>query len=101
MRVDPRLRVFYLAAVAVGVFFVHNARIAAALAGAHAVAWLALGLGPRLLARQIFKLWGFATFIAVSYAMTSESPEIDRWVKLDLHVAKISGEPSAGSRSAE
>lgn len=85
MRVDPRLRVLYLAAVAVGVFFVKDARIAVGLAGAHVAAWLALGLGARALARQVLKLWGFTAFICVSYAITSEDPGVDRWI----HVWKV------------
>jgi hypothetical protein len=85
MRVDPRLRVLYLAAVAIGVFFVKDARIAAGIAGAHAVAWLALGLGARALARQVLKLWGFTAFICISYAITSEAPDVDRWI----HVWKV------------
>ncbi|MBN9167289.1 MAG: hypothetical protein J0I07_40550 [Myxococcales bacterium] len=40
--VDPRIRVLYLAAVAVGAFLVKDARIAGALLGVHAIAWLAL-----------------------------------------------------------
>ena len=82
MRVDPRLRVLYLAAVAVGVFFVKDARIACAIAAAHVVAWMFLGLGARTLARQLVKLWGFTAFICVSYALTAEDPAIDRWVHL-------------------
>jgi hypothetical protein len=85
VRVDSRLRVLYLVAVAVGAFFVHDARIAGALVGAHALAWLALGLGARALLRQIVKLWGFTLFILVSYGITSESDDIDRWI----HVWKI------------
>jgi hypothetical protein len=85
MRVDPRLRVLYLAAVAIGVFFVKDARIAAGIGAAHALAWLALGLGARALARQILKLWGFTAFICISYAITTEDPDVDRWI----HVWKV------------
>lgn len=87
--VDPRIRVLYLAAIAVGAFVVKDARIAAALVGVHALAWLALRLGPRALLRQVLKLWGFAAFVTASYALTSEDPEIDRWVHLDLGFARI------------
>jgi len=87
--VDPRLRVLYLAAVAVGAFFVHDARIAVALVVAHAIAWLVLRLGARLLLRQFVKLAGFSAFIIASYALTSEEPAIDHWVKLDLHFWKL------------
>jgi hypothetical protein len=50
----------------------------------HAIAWLALGLGPRRLVRQIAKLWGFAAFVVVSYALTEEDRSTDHWVKLDI-----------------
>jgi hypothetical protein len=87
---DPRLRVLYLVAIAVGALFVKDARIAAALAGAHAVAWLVFGLGARALVRQIVKLWGFTAFIIVSYGLTAEDPSVDRWVPIDLGVAHFS-----------
>lgn len=90
--VDPRLRVIYLAAVAVGAFLVKDARIAAALVLAHAAAWLALGLGLRPLTRQVLKLWGFAAFITASYAVTAEDPSVDRWVHLDLGFSIVGGD---------
>lgn len=81
---DPRWRVLYLAAVAVGVFFLRKPWMSAVLVGAECVLWLLVGLGARRLVRQITKLWGFALFILVSFALTSEDPETDRWVALHL-----------------
>src|SRR5260221_13137780 len=84
MSVDPRLRVLYLGAVAVGAFALKDWRMSAGLLGAHAIAWLLLGLGPRALARQIWKLWGFSLLIIGTYALTSEAADVDRWVAIDL-----------------
>ncbi len=91
--VDPRIRVLYLAAIAVGAFLVKDARVACGLAAVHAIAWLALGLGPRALARQVFKLWGFAAFVTASYALTSEAPGVDRWIHVDLGFARLPTQP--------
>jgi hypothetical protein len=82
--IDPRLRVVYLAAVAVGVFFLKRPWQSELLVAVQALLWLAVGLGPRRLLRQVIKLWGFALFISVSFALTSEDPETDRWVAVQL-----------------
>ncbi len=89
MRVDPRLRVLYLAAIAIGAFFVRDARVLGALFAAHVGMWLVLRLGARPLARQVSKLWGFAAFVTASYALTAEDPAVDRWVHLDVGFARI------------
>ncbi|MFO0676617.1 MAG: energy-coupling factor transporter transmembrane component T [Polyangiaceae bacterium] len=81
-RVDPRLRVVYLLVFACGVFVLRDPRVLGTLALSQAAAWMAVGLGGRRLARQVTKLWGFSTFVAVSYALTAEDPAIDRWVPL-------------------
>src|SRR4051794_6047157 len=88
-RVDPRLRVFYLAAIAVGVFFFHQLWQVAIVGGIQVVLWLALGLGPKRLLRQVSKLWGFALFITASYALTAEDPAIDRWIRVSVWRAEI------------
>lgn len=88
--IDPRLRVLYLATIAVGALLLKDLRVLAALAGAHAIAWLALGEGARALARQLVKLAGFAAFIIASYAITKEDPDVDRWVKLDVGITALS-----------
>jgi hypothetical protein len=87
--VDPRLRVLYLVGVAIGAFFVKDARITGALACAHVALWLVLRLGARALVRQVLKLWGFAAFVVASYALTSEDASVDRWAHVDLGVTKI------------
>ena len=79
---DPRWRVLYLVTVAVGVFALRHPWQTALLVAVQAALWLAVGLGPRRLLRQIMKLWGFALFIVVSFALTSEDPAIDRWITL-------------------
>ena len=85
VRVDPRARVVYLVAIAIGVFLVRAPLLVAALAASQALAWLAVGLGWRRLARQFKKLLGFALFIVGSYALTAEDPATDRWVRVHLH----------------
>lgn len=81
---DPRLRVVYLIAVAVGVFFLRAPWQLGALAASQAVLWLVLKLGVRRLVRQVTKLWGFAAFIVASYALTADDPATDRWVPVHL-----------------
>jgi hypothetical protein len=81
--IDPRLRVLYLLAVAVGVFFLPGGWVAGALA-LHVALWFVVRLPPRRLLRQIVKLWGFAAFIVASYALVADDPRTDRWVPVDL-----------------
>src|SRR5262249_6723898 len=82
LSVDPRLRVLYVLGVAVGVFLVRAPAALAALLALQVALWLAAGLPPRRLVRQITKLWGFTLFVLASYALTSESPEVDRWIAI-------------------
>ena len=86
LKIDPRLRVLYLASIALGVFLLKSPWLVAALIGAQAVLWLVVRLGARRLLRQVFKLWGFALFVVASYALTSEDPAVDVWIK--LHVVR-------------
>ena len=83
-RVDPRLRVLYLLSVACGVFAFHRLPVVAAITAAQCVLWLAVGLGPRRLVRQLTKLWLFTIFIVASYALTSVDRGTDRWLHLHL-----------------
>jgi hypothetical protein len=91
VRIDPRLRVAYLVAIAVGVFLLRRLGPLAALFGVQCVLWLVVGLPASKLARQMGKLWGFAAFILASFALTSEEPELDRWIRPEVlpgvHVA--------------
>ena len=81
VKVDPRLRVLYVIAVAVGIFLVKPLWGVAALLGAQCVLWLVVGLPPRRLARQIFKLWGFALLLVASYLLTgSDDGEPVKWI---------------------
>ena len=85
-RIDPRLRVLYLLAVAIGVFFIKPLWGVAIAAVAQCAVWLAVGLPPRKLARNIFKIWPFAAFIIASYALAFEDAEGgDRWVKIAIY----------------
>jgi hypothetical protein len=82
--VDPRLRALYLAAVAVGVFFLPDWQWCAAAAGLQVVLWLALQLGVGALVRQLRKLVLLLGVIWLAYAFLGEDPERDRWVTVTL-----------------
>ena len=81
---DPRLRVLYLAAIAVGIFFLRGLVPITIVLAAQAGLWFVVGLPPRRLLRQVMKLWGFAAFIIASYALTREDPLVDRWVHFEV-----------------
>lgn len=87
---DPRWRVAYLLAVAVGVFLVPALWMSAAALAVQAVLWLAVGLGARELPRQLGKLWGFALLVLVSYALSSTEDGRDRWIQLELAGRQLS-----------
>src|SRR5690242_17863154 len=87
---DPRLRVLYLVGVAVGIFFLRSLGEVAIVLGVQAVLWFVVRLPPKKLIRNVLKLWGFVAFIIASYALTRESPEIDRWVHLTLWRSTLS-----------
>src|SRR5437868_14298786 len=78
--IDPRLRVLFLIAAAVGIFVLPRIWMAAAAAGLLSVAWLAVGLPPKRLVRQYYKLIPFGLFIVGSYALTKEDAGVDRWI---------------------
>ena len=78
--VDPRLRVLFLIAAAVGIFLLPRLWMAATAAGVLSAAWLAVGLPPKRLLRQYYKLVPFGLFIVGSYALTKEDAAVDRWV---------------------
>jgi hypothetical protein len=82
--IDPRLRALYLVGVAVGVFFLPDWKLCAAIAGAQVVAWLSLGLGVKGLLRQLRKLVLFLAVIAAAYALVGEDPARDRWIVLSI-----------------
>ncbi len=81
---DARLRVLYLLAVAVGVFFLKTPLLVGGVLAVHIGLWFAVGLPAWRLLRQCVKLWVFALLIVVSYALTGQDPLTDHWVTLDL-----------------
>ena len=87
LSIDPRLRVLYLATVAVGIVFLRAPLAIFAVVAAQLVLWPVVGLPARRLARHVLKLWGFALFLVVSYALTADDPATDRWI----HVALFGG----------
>ncbi|MGH7661289.1 MAG: hypothetical protein ACRENA_10305 [Vulcanimicrobiaceae bacterium] len=70
---DPRLRILYLLAVAVGVFFVHAPTAIVAVLLVQVALWFAVGLTPRAFLRQLVKFASFAGFLIVTYAITGWS----------------------------
>ena len=82
--VDPRLRVLFLVGTAVGIFFLPRLWMVGAALGAMIVLALAVGIPPKRVLRQIWKLWGLTAFLVASYALTRESPEVDRWVHVPI-----------------
>lgn len=85
-RIDPRLRVAFLLGAAVGVFFLRDFASLGIALGVLAVLWFAVGLAPRRLVRQIYKLWGIALFIAVSSAFFENDVDTDRWISIAPHL---------------
>ncbi len=69
MSVDPRLRVAFLIGAAVGVFFLRTPLQLGLALAALVIGWFACGLKARRLLRQLYKLWGLALFIGVSYLL--------------------------------
>ena len=86
LRVDSRWRVAYLLSVALGIFFLRAPWQVAIVVATQAALWIAVGIEPRRLLRQVTKLWGFALFILLSYALTKDDPDTDRF--LPLHVLR-------------
>src|SRR5207245_966119 len=81
------LRVLFLVGAAVGIFMLPRVWMAAMAAAVLAVLWIAVGLPPRRLARQVYKLIPFTLFILGSYALTKEDAAIDRWI--EFHGIKL------------
>jgi hypothetical protein len=84
MSIGPRLRVLYLAAVAVGVVLLREPVAIAAVVAGQLALWFAVRLPTRRLVRQLGKLIGFAAFLVGSYALTANDPATDRWIQVDL-----------------
>src|SRR5687768_5328284 len=86
---DPRLRVLYLGLVAGGAFAFRDPRALAAIAASQVLLWLVVGLGPRRLLRQVWKLAGIASIIVLSFAFFGEDPGADAWVEESLFGVEI------------
>src|SRR5579872_4167039 len=80
--IDPRLRILYLVAISVGVFFLPWPAVAALLLLQIGL-WLRFGLGTSALVRQIVKFAAFAAFLVVSYALGGlDSGTPWQWVRV-------------------
>jgi len=90
IRIDPRLRVLYLAGVAIGIFFLSQPRWVGFVAIVQVLLWFLVGLSFRDLLRQLAKLWLFGLLIVLSYALTAQDPQTDRWIELSIAGAGIS-----------
>lgn len=96
--VDPRLRVLYLALVAVGVFLLPTLGWVAAVTGLQIALWFAVRLPVRRLLRQLKKLGLIAAVILLSYGLTSQDPASDHWITLDLFGWSIDWNTAGGLR---
>ena len=85
----PALRVVYLLAVSIGVFWLSELWQVGALLALHAGLWLVLGLGARALGRQLAKIGTFAALIFASYLFSSQDPATDRWRELPVAGATL------------
>ena len=90
IRTDPRLRVLYLAGVAIGIFFLSQPRWVGLVASVQVLLWFLVGLSFRGLLRQLSKLWLFGLMIVLSYALTAQDPQTDRWIELSVAGTGIS-----------
>ena len=81
---DPRLKAIYLAAIAVGVFFLPRWWMVAAVLGIQLVLWFAVRLSVGQLVRQVSKLALFLAVIQIAYSLVTNDPATDRWQTLDL-----------------
>jgi hypothetical protein len=87
--IDPRFRVLYLLAVAVGAFVLSRPATLGALLALQLALWFGARLGAGRLLRQLSKLWGYAFFIVASYALFELDPASDRVHQLHLVGATI------------
>jgi Cobalt transport protein len=87
--IDPRWRVLFVLAVAVGIFFLKQPWQVAIVLVVLALLWLVVGLGARALVRQVAKLWVFALFIILSYALLGDDAGAEHWQSFELGSFRI------------
>jgi len=80
--VDSRLRVAFLFLIGAGIFILRSPLGVAALTGALLILSFAVRIPPKRVLRSILKLWGFTLVVLISYSLTREDPDVDRWVHL-------------------
>jgi hypothetical protein len=80
----PRSRVAYLFAVGVGCFLIRDVRAVLTLLALQITLWFVVRLPVRRLLRRVYKLWGFALFVVLSYGMTADGEGADRWEQFVL-----------------
>lgn len=85
----PRLRVAFLVAVAVGVFFLPAWWMVAAAGAAMSAAWLALGLGAGRLGRQVRKLLPICLLFVAGFALFAADPARDTWWLVNVGVGTL------------
>ena len=86
---DPRLRVVYLAAVAVAAFVVKPLWAVGAVAAVQLVLWFVVGLAPVALARQLRKLILLAGFLVLSFGFNLEDATSLREMAWSTHGALV------------
>jgi hypothetical protein len=80
----PRLRALYLAAVAIGVFFVPGVIAVGAIAAAQLILLVALGAGAGELWRTLRKLLVFLAVIFIAYSLVEGDPGTAEWHTYEL-----------------
>ena len=76
---SPRLKAVYLAAIAVGVFFLPAWWMVGAVGLFQLALWFRLGIGLGPLVRQFRKLALFLIVILVAYSLVENDPATDQW----------------------
>ena len=89
MNVDPRLRVVFLLGVAVGAFLLKDPLHVAGLCVALVGMWRAVRLPWHRLRKKVFKLWGLAFVLVLSFGLTTQGEAVDRWILLPLGPASF------------
>ena len=76
---DPRIRLLYLVAIAVGIFVTDSLALIGALCGLQVVLWHTVGLTFRSLLRQLKKLALYLGVICIAYSLVTHDPSTDTW----------------------
>lgn len=82
MSPSPRVRIIYLVAVAIGVFFTHDLRILGGVLAIQIALWTGAGYPPFEALRLLRKLAVFMTFVMLSFIFFPDGTHDARWREL-------------------